>query len=126
MLGNRSENTDYVTGQSDTRPWGNWRVVDVGDRHVIKQINVEPNCRLSLQLHHKRSEHWIIVAWAGMASVEGEDLPVQVGSLIHIPENARHRIANTGGSVLTFIEVQLGAELRESDIVRIEDDYNRV
>ncbi len=116
----------YRTGQTDIRPWGSWSVVATGNRHAVKRIDVEPGSRLSLQLHRNRSEHWIVVAGRGRVRVGGDDIPVQAGSHVYVPKLTQHRITNDGDELLTFIEVQLGTDLREDDIVRLEDDFDRV
>ena len=118
----------YQTGQSDIRPWGSWSVVATGNGHAVKRIDVSPGSRLSLQLHQNRSEHWIVVSGTGSVGVGVGvgDIPVQAGSHVYVPRQTRHRIANHGAEVLSFIEVQLGADLREDDIVRLEDDFERV
>jgi mannose-6-phosphate isomerase-like protein (cupin superfamily) len=115
----------YAIGQSDNRPWGSWDVVDTGEQFAVKRIQVSPGKRLSLQYHHKRTEHWVVVAGTGCVTVGSDLLRVEPGSHVHIPGKIPHRIMNDGDGVLTFIEVQLGKELSEDDIVRIEDDFNR-
>ncbi|MEX3009477.1 phosphomannose isomerase type II C-terminal cupin domain [Hoeflea sp. TYP-13] len=115
----------YVSGQSDIRPWGRWLVVDTGEEFAVKRIEVEPGQRLSLQYHTYRSEHWIIVGGRGVVSINGDELDVQPGSYVFIPRSATHRVHNTGKETLIFLEVQTGAKLSESDIVRLEDDYER-
>jgi mannose-1-phosphate guanylyltransferase/mannose-6-phosphate isomerase len=97
------------------RPWGSYQSVDNGDRHQVKRIIVKPGGRLSLQKHHHRSEHWIVVR--GTA---------QVTESIYIPIGAVHRLENPGKIQLELIEVQTGSYFGEDDIIRIEDDYRRV
>lgn len=116
----------YEAGQSDRRPWGSWTVIEVGLRHTVKRIEVLPGKRLSLQFHHNRCEHWIVVAGSGEVSLNGITESVEVGSHLKIPEPTHHRITNTGTVVLIFIEVQIGDGLSEDDIVRLEDDFGRV
>lgn len=115
----------YAVGDHEERPWGNWRVVDIGPTFTTKQVEVKPGHRLSLQYHYHRSEHWVIVAGSGEATVGGDTIRVEAGRHVNIPSGVQHRIHNTGDSPLVFVEVQLGDLLDENDIVRLEDDYQR-
>ena len=107
------------------RPWGSYQSVDTGDRHQVKRITVKSGERLSLQKHHHRSEHWIVVR--GTAQVTVNDLVkiVHENESIYIPIGAVHRLENPGKILLELIEVQTGSYLGEDDIIRIEDDYAR-
>lgn len=116
----------YKTGEADTRPWGNWAVLDTGEKHIVKRIVVNPGARLSLQYHHHRAERWTAVAGEGIAEIDGVSHPFRFGESVHIPLKAKHRVSNTGQVPLVFIEIQYGDTLSEDDIVRIEDDYSRV
>ena len=116
----------YNTGQSDTRPWGNWQVVKADPLFILKAIEVNPGQRLSLQYHNHRSEHWVVVAGSGLVTIGGDLIQVQRGSHVYVPRETKHRIANNGTEVLIFVEVQFGDRLEEQDIVRVEDDYTRV
>ncbi len=116
---------EYNSGESDERPWGRWLVLDSGPGHAVKRITVNPGGRLSLQYHHHREEHWTVVAGAGTVTLDEETCEVGAGTTIYIPAGARHRVENPGGEPLIFIEVQLGDDLREDDIVRLEDSYGR-
>ncbi|MDD3446405.1 MAG: phosphomannose isomerase type II C-terminal cupin domain [Zavarzinia sp.] len=116
---------EYTTGDSDSRPWGDWAVLDVGRGYVVKRIRVLVGHRLSLQFHHHRAEDWTVISGAGVVEIDGVAIPVSSGSHVHIPALATHRIANTGTTPLTFIEIQRGAVLDETDIVRLTDDYGR-
>ena len=108
------------------RPWGSYQSVDNGDRYQVKRITVKPGERLSLQKHHHRSEHWIVVR--GTANVMVNDLVkiVHENESIYIPIGAIHRLENPGKILLELIEVQTGSYLGEDDIIRIEDDYRRL
>lgn len=110
---------------SERRPWGSWHVLDVGNGYKVKRIHVDPGCRLSLQTHEHRSEHWVVVS--GMATFTVDDTATQAGpgGSFVVPLGARHRIANEGTEELVVVEVQLGHYTGEDDIVRIEDDYGR-
>ena len=107
------------------RPWGSYQSIDNGERHQVKRIVVKPGGRLSLQMHHHRSEHWIVVR--GTAKVTANDLvkTVHENKSIYIPIGATHRLENPGKIPLELIEVQTGSYLGEDDIVRIADDYSR-
>lgn len=108
------------------RPWGNYTVLEEGSRFKIKRIEVNPGASLSLQMHHHRSEHWIVVS--GMAKiVNGElDLLIATNESTYIPAGHKHRLENPGVVSLILIEVQSGEYLGEDDIVRFQDVYGRV
>jgi mannose-1-phosphate guanylyltransferase/mannose-6-phosphate isomerase len=107
------------------RPWGSYQSVDNGDRHQVKRIVVKPGGRLSLQKHHHRSEHWIVVRGTARVTVSELVKTVHENESIYIPIGAVHRLENPGKIVLELIEVQTGSYLGEDDIIRIEDDYQR-
>jgi mannose-1-phosphate guanylyltransferase/mannose-6-phosphate isomerase len=107
------------------RPWGSYQSVDNGDRHQVKRIIVKPGSRLSLQKHHHRSEHWIVVKGAARVTVDDVVKTVHENESIYIPMGAAHRLENPGKILLELIEVQTGSYFGEDDIVRIEDDYRR-
>jgi mannose-1-phosphate guanylyltransferase/mannose-6-phosphate isomerase len=107
------------------RPWGSYQSVDNGDRHQVKHIVVKPGGRLSLQKHHHRSEHWIVVRGAARVTVNELVKTVHENESIYIPIGAVHRLENPGKILLELIEVQTGSYLGEDDIIRIEDDYQR-
>ncbi|QWG14936.1 mannose-1-phosphate guanylyltransferase/mannose-6-phosphate isomerase [Bradyrhizobium sediminis] len=107
------------------RPWGSYQSVDNGDRHQVKRIIVKPAGRLSLQKHHHRSEHWIVVRGAARVTVNETVKTVHENESIYIPIGAVHRLENPGKIPLELIEVQTGSYLGEDDIIRIEDDYQR-
>jgi mannose-1-phosphate guanylyltransferase/mannose-6-phosphate isomerase len=107
------------------RPWGSYQSVDNGDRHQVKRIVVKPGERLSLQKHHHRSEHWIVVRGAARVTVNELVKIVHENESIYIPIGAVHRLENPGKILLELIEVQTGSYLGEDDIIRIEDDYQR-
>jgi mannose-1-phosphate guanylyltransferase/mannose-6-phosphate isomerase len=108
------------------RPWGSYQSVDNGPRFQVKRIVVKQGGRLSLQLHHHRAEHWIVVRGTARVTI-GDDIKVlHENESIYIPLGAKHRLENPGKIDLELIEVQTGSYLGEDDIVRIEDDYRRV
>jgi mannose-1-phosphate guanylyltransferase/mannose-6-phosphate isomerase len=107
------------------RPWGSYQSVDLGDRFQVKRIVVKPGGRLSLQLHHHRAEHWIVVHGTARVTI-GDDIKfLYENESIYVPSGARHRLENPGKISLELIEVQTGSYLGEDDIVRLEDDYRR-
>lgn len=115
----------YKRGDSDTRPWGTWEVLDTGDKHTVKRILVNPGQILSLQYHHHRSEHWIIVKGTATVTLGEEEFEKQENENVYIPCGEKHRIANKTEEDMIFIEVQTGDTLDEDDIVRLEDSYGR-
>lgn len=121
--GKRSE---HLIHRQVYRPWGSYEGIGEGSRYQVKRIIVKPGASLSLQMHHKRAEHWIVVV--GTARVQrGEDqLHLKENESIYIPLGEKHRLTNTGTTPLELIEVQSGAYLGEDDIVRFEDHYGRL
>jgi mannose-1-phosphate guanylyltransferase/mannose-6-phosphate isomerase len=107
------------------RPWGSYQSIDNGERHQVKRIVVKPGNRLSLQKHHHRSEHWIVVRGTALVTVDEHVKTVHENESIYIPIGAVHRLENPGKILLELIEVQTGSYLGEDDIIRIEDDYQR-
>lgn len=116
----------YRKGQSGMRPWGEWRVVDVGDGFTVKRIVVAPGQRLSLQRHFGRAEHWFVVAGTGKVTLGTRTRRVGTGDAIDIPMRLAHRLENIGEVPLTLVEIQFGTLLDEADIERLADDYRRV
>jgi mannose-1-phosphate guanylyltransferase / mannose-6-phosphate isomerase len=107
------------------RPWGYYQSVDRGERYQVKRIVVRPGGRLSLQKHHHRAEHWIVVRGAAEVTLNGAVQLVHENESIYLPIGSDHRLGNPGKIDLELIEVQTGSYLGEDDIVRIEDIYNR-
>ncbi len=107
------------------RPWGWYDSIDLGPRHQVKRISVKPGASLSLQMHHHRAEHWVVVS--GTAEVTNGDkvMVLSENQSTYIPIGQRHRLANPGRVPLEIIEVQSGAYLGEDDIVRYDDHYGR-
>ena len=116
----------YRLHRTVSRPWGTFTVLEEGPRFKIKRIVVKPGASLSLQMHHHRSEHWIVVK--GMAKVTNGDGARLVNSdqSTYIAAGHKHRLENPGVIELVMIEVQSGEYLGEDDIVRFEDQYGRV
>ena len=107
------------------RPWGSYQSLDMGNRYQVKRIVVKSGGRLSLQLHHHRAEHWVVVRGTARVTVGDEIKTLHENESIYIPIGSRHRLENPGKIDLELIEVQTGSYLGEDDIVRIEDDYRR-
>ena len=107
------------------RPWGAYHSIDQGARFQVKRIVVKQGGRLSLQMHHHRAEHWIVVRGTARVTINDDVKVVHENESIYIPIGARHRLENPGKIDLELIEVQTGSYLGEDDIVRIEDDYRR-
>ncbi len=107
------------------RPWGSYQSVDRGPRFQVKRIVVKPGGRLSLQLHHHRAEHWVVVRGTARVTIDDETNILHENESTYISSGARHRLENPGKIDLELIEVQTGSYLGEDDIVRIEDDYRR-
>lgn len=108
------------------RPWGYYQSIDTGTRHQVKRISVKPGASLSLQKHHHRAEHWIVVRGAALVTRDEETRLVHENESIYLPIGCIHRLSNPGKIELDLIEVQTGSYLGEDDIVRMEDIYNRV
>ena len=109
----------------DTRPWGWWKTLISADDYKIKQIVVEPHQKLSLQTHEFRSETWIIAEGSGFVVIGNHRFKAEKGLVFTIPKHDKHR-AETEGSSMIIIELQLGSYLGEDDVKRIEDIYGRV
>ena len=109
------------------RPWGFYKTVILNDFCQCKIITIKPKSSISLQKHLRREEHWVIVNGNGKAIINNNEIKIQVGTHIYIPKNTIHRLINTSDSeFLILTEVQLGDYFGEDDIIRIEDEYNRV
>jgi len=107
------------------RPWGSYDSIDSGDRFQVKRLSVKPGGVLSLQMHHHRAEHWIVVQGAARITRNDETFLLAENESTYIPVGATHRIENPGKVPLHIIEVQSGSYLGEDDIVRFEDNYGR-
>jgi mannose-1-phosphate guanylyltransferase/mannose-6-phosphate isomerase len=108
------------------RPWGSYDTVDAGDRFIVKRIVVKPGAALSLQMHHHRAEHWIVVKGTAKVTRGEDEFLLSENESTYISIGQKHRLENPGNIPLEIIEVQSGAYLDEDDIVRFEDVYNRV
>ncbi len=115
-----------ISIESEERPWGRFFVLHDEKKYKIKRIEINPGERLSYQYHNKRSEVWTIVDGFATVTIESEVRELSYGDTILISQGTRHRIENKGSKKLVFIEIQTGSYFGEDDIVRIEDDYNRL
>lgn len=111
--------------QKTVRPWGQYEKIFEESGVWVKRVEVNVGARLSLQKHQKRSEKWIIVSGQGLVTIHETTVMITNGSVIDVPVEAVHRMANVGKTPLIFIEVACGSYLAEDDIVRLEDDYVR-
>ncbi|KUY73865.1 mannose-1-phosphate guanylyltransferase/mannose-6-phosphate isomerase [Burkholderia cepacia] len=122
---NASGRHESVTHRRVIRPWGSYEGIDQGDRFQVKRIVVNPGAQLSLQMHHHRAEHWIVVKGTAMVTNGDKEIMLTENQSTYIPLGATHRLTNPGKIPLELIEVQSGAYLGEDDIVRFEDTYGR-
>lgn len=107
------------------RPWGSYDSIDCGDRFQVKRIIVKPGAALSLQKHHKRAEHWIVVSGVAEVTCDERVFDLHENQSTYIPLGSVHRLRNNGSTPVELIEVQSGSYLGEDDIVRLEDVYGR-
>lgn len=109
------------------RPWGSYKTLKMEEGvYQVKSIIVKSGQKLSLQYHHRRSEHWIVVRGRIIAQVGDDFHTIDTNRSIYIPKGVKHRIINRSMDEAELIEVQVGSYLGEDDIVRLEDDYGRV
>ncbi len=116
---------EYSVHREVYRPWGKYDSIDSGHRYQVKCITVKPGEKLSVQMHHHRAEHWIIVSGTAKVIVDGTESLVTENQSIYVPLGATHCLENPGKVDLEMIEVQVGSYLGEDDIVRFEDRYGR-
>ena len=121
-----SQLTKNYLGNVEKRPWGNYHIIAKNKGYQIKEIKVLKKSKLSLQKHSNRSEFWQIVKGESKITIENNEYYLKEKEYIYIPNNTIHRIENIGEKDLIFIEIQLGENLKEEDIIRLEDDYGRV
>jgi mannose-1-phosphate guanylyltransferase/mannose-6-phosphate isomerase len=107
------------------RPWGSYTILEETGIYKIKRVSVKPGQKLSLQLHHHRSEHWVVVRGTAEVELNGEIKLLRQGESTFVRSGMRHRLKNPGVIPLEVIEVQLGEYLEEDDIIRFDDDYGR-
>lgn len=117
---------ESVTHRRVVRPWGSYEGIDSGERFQVKRIVVNPGAQLSLQMHHHRAEHWIVVKGTALVTNGDKEIILTENQSTYIPLGVTHRLLNPGKIPLELIEVQSGSYLGEDDIVRFEDTYGRV
>ena len=110
--------------QQEQRPWGWFETLASGPGYLVKRLCIRAGCRISLQRHHHRCEHWVVVAGAGILEAGCTSVDAQPGTTLEVPCGAVHR-ATAGSTDLLIVEVQRGALLSEDDIERLADDYQR-
>lgn len=114
-----------LTHRKIYRPWGCYERIDQGENFQVKRITVNPRAKLSLQLHHRRAEHWVVVSGTAQVTCDDKVFQLTENESTYIPLGAKHRLENTGSDPLNIIEVQSGTYLGEDDIVRFDDGYGR-
>ena len=107
------------------RPWGKFDSIDSGERFQVKRITVKAGAKLSVQMHHHRAEHWIVVSGTAKVTIDKKEQFLTENESVYIPITAVHALENPGKMDLELIEVQSGAYLGEDDIIRFEDRYGR-
>jgi mannose-1-phosphate guanylyltransferase/mannose-6-phosphate isomerase len=117
--------TEHLQHSRVYRPWGWYESIDSGERFLVKRIMVNPGAKLSLQMHHHRAEHWVVVSGTALISSANESKLLNENQSTYIPVGEIHRLENPGKMPLHLIEVQSGSYLSEDDIVRLDDNYNR-
>lgn len=121
----KTSREEYQSHKKVYRPWGSYESLVSADRFQVKRIVVKPGEKLSLQMHHHRAEHWIVVSGTALVTCGDKEYVLSEDQSTYIPLGTRHRLANTGVIPLELIEVQTGSYLGEDDIVRFEDVYGR-
>lgn len=118
-------NTTFTAAATEIRPWGSFTTLEEGRGYKIKRIEVNPGHRLSLQMHHHRSEHWIVVSGTAKVTCGDQEMILGSNQSTYVPQCTSHRLENPGVIKLVLIEVQNGQYLGEDDIIRFSDDYAR-
>ena len=121
----QNDREEHLIHRTVKRPWGSYTVLGKGDGYKIKSVVLEPKAKLSLQLHRKRSEHWVVVSGVAKVTKENETYLAHTNESTYIPVNTKHRLENPEEVPLQIIEVQNGEYLEEDDIERFVDDYSR-
>ncbi len=121
-----SKRDEWKVHREVYRPWGKYDSVDVGSRYQVKRITVNPGAKLSVQMHHHRAEHWIVVSGTAKVTNGDNTFLVSENESTYISIGTIHALENPGKVPLELIEVQTGSYLGEDDIVRLQDNYGRV
>lgn len=122
-IDNRKEVSEHLTTY---RPWGSYTILEEGERYKIKRIVVNPGEKLSLQKHHHRSEHWVVIKGAAKVTIDGRETFIHENESAYVPKSTLHKLENPGKVPLEIIEVQNGEYVGEDDIVRVDDVYGRI
>lgn len=122
---NTAGRDEHLVHRRVHRPWGTYEGIDVGERYQVKRITVNPGAALSLQMHHHRAEHWVVVKGTAKVTRGKDELLLSENQSTYIPLGTTHRLENPGAIPLEMIEVQSGSYLGEDDIVRFDDQYGR-
>lgn len=120
-----SGRTEHQLHRQVYRPWGHYDSIDSGPRYQVKRITVQPGAKLSVQLHHHRAEHWVVVSGTARVTLQDQEHLLSENQSIYVPVGAVHALENPGKIPLDLIEVQVGSYLGEDDIVRLDDRYGR-
>lgn len=107
------------------RPWGHYIIIHKSKNYLIKKIVILPNESISLQLHHHRSEHWIVINGIAKIQIGNKKIKLTQNQSTYVPVNKKHKVSNNSSEPLIILETQLGQKLSEKDIIRFEDQYNR-
>ena len=121
----KQKRSEHMQHREIYRPWGCYDAIDDGDRYQVNRIRVKPGASLSLQLHHHRAEHWIVVKGTALVQKGDEVLLLSENESTYIPVGIKHRLSNPGKIPLEIVEVQSGSYLKEDDVIRYEDSYGR-
>jgi mannose-1-phosphate guanylyltransferase/mannose-6-phosphate isomerase len=121
----RNGREEHLLHKTVERPWGSYTVLEKGKGYKIKRVVLKPKAKLSLQLHRRRSEHWVVIVGTAKVTRDDQTYLVHTNESTYIPINTRHRLENPKNEPLQIIEVQNGEYLEEDDIERFEDDYGR-
>lgn len=124
--GTAPENEMTVLHTTVHRPWGTYTILEESEGYKVKEIQVKPGKRLSLQKHKHRSEYWVVVKGEAVIQVGEIEYKKKTGESVFIPAGEMHRLTNQGSEIVVIIETQTGDYLGEDDIIRIEDDFNRI
>ena len=125
-LESSSNLTKNYLSEIEIRPWGNFHIIAKGNGYQIKEMNVNPKNKQSLQKHKHRSEYWQVIEGEGKVYLEDSEIKLKPGDNIFIPKGSLHRLENTQSHNLLIVEIQIGKIISEDEIERIEDDYGRV
>ena len=120
------QRAEHMVHREVFRPWGSYEGIDNGHRYQVKRLMVKPGAAISLQMHHHRAEHWIVVKGTALVTCGDQVFHLHENESTYIPIGEKHRLENPGKTPLEIIEIQSGSYLGEDDIVRFEDIYDRV